>query len=198
MGLIDILNSIGKTRKKVEKDFPTIKQVIEKELAQGLPKSGIDLIKRFEGCHLVAYRDPKTGGKPYTIGWGNTRDIDGKEFKLGERITQEYADKLFEHVAYKKLEVLRKTIPYWSAMNEQMRGALLSFAYNLGSGFYNSRGFSTISKVLRDKEWSRLPTVIYLYRNPGTNVEAGLARRRLAEGILWQAGLDKLERSCYN
>jgi hypothetical protein len=26
---------------------------------------------------------------------------------------------------------------------------------------------------------------LYLYRNPGTNVEKGLARRRTAEGKLW-------------
>jgi hypothetical protein len=31
-----------------------------------------------------------------------------------------------------------------------------------------------------------------LYVNPGTNVEAGLKRRRLAEGLLWTSGLSKL------
>ncbi len=197
MGLIDILNSIVKPRGEVPKEFPTIKTMIEENNKTNLPKSGIEVIKRFEGCHLAAYPDPKTGGRPYTIGWGNTLDLDGREFKLGQVITQEYADKLLDKDCIKRMQVLQKTIPYWNEMNEQLQGTLLSFAYNLGSGFYNSQGFASISKVLKNKNWSQVPTVLYLYRNPGSNVEVGLARRRLAEGILWKAGLDKLDRSCY-
>lgn len=201
MVLIDILNSIRKkvshSIQDIPKDFPTINEVMQKYNEQNLPKSGIDLIKRFEGCHLIAYPDPKTKGKPYTIGWGNTLDLDGREFKLGQKITQEYADKLFEADCIKRMRVLQSTIPYWNDMNEQMRGSLLSFAYNLGSGFYNSYGFTTISKVLKNKNWSQVPTVMYLYRNPGSNVEVGLARRRLAEGILWKAGLDRFDEICY-
>jgi GH24 family phage-related lysozyme (muramidase) len=61
----------------------------------------------------------------------------------------------------------------------------LSFSYNLGSNFYNSEGFNTITRVLKNKEWDKVPDALYLYRNPGSNVEAGLARRRKAEGKLW-------------
>jgi lysozyme len=52
------------------------------------------LIKEFEGCHLNAYPDPLTGGLPITIGWGSTKDFNGDFFKLGRKITQEYADRL--------------------------------------------------------------------------------------------------------
>lgn len=198
MGLIDILNSIIKPSVNTLVDVPTIKTVIEKNNSITPPKSGIELIKRFEGCRLIAYPDPKTGGRPYTIGWGSTIDLDGLGFRLGYKITQEYADKLLESDCIKRMQALQKIIPYWNEMNEQLQGALLSFAYNLGSGFYNSDGFITISKTLKDKKWAQIPSVMYLYRNPGSNVEAGLARRRLAEGILWKAGLDKMDRSCYN
>ena len=71
-------------------------------------------------------------------------------------------------------------------MNESQQGALLSFSYNLGARFYDSSGFNTISRVLRNREWNNVPKVLYLYRNPGTNVEKGLARRRTAEGNLWK------------
>ena len=37
-----------------------------------MSQAGIDLIKEFEGCHLKAYPDPKTGGDPWTIGFGAT------------------------------------------------------------------------------------------------------------------------------
>jgi len=72
-------------------------------------------------------------------------------------------------------------------MNENQQGALLSFAYNLGARFYNSSGFNTISRVLRNKEWDKVPDALYLYHNPGTKVAAGLQRRRIAEGKLWDS-----------
>ena len=59
------------------------------------PACGIELIKRFEGCHLKAYPDPLSGGKPYTICWGSTKKKDGSPFVLGETITQQEADELF-------------------------------------------------------------------------------------------------------
>jgi GH24 family phage-related lysozyme (muramidase) len=70
-------------------------------------------------------------------------------------------------------------------MNDNQRGALLCFAYNLGADFYGSSDFNTITRVLKNKEWSKVPDALYLYRNPGSNVEAGLSRRRKAEGKLW-------------
>jgi GH24 family phage-related lysozyme (muramidase) len=78
-------------------------------------------------------------------------------------------------------------IPYWGEMTDGQRGALLSFAYNLGAGFYGSSNFNTITKCLKNKEWSKVPDALYLYRNTGTNVEKGLARRRVAEGKLWSS-----------
>jgi GH24 family phage-related lysozyme (muramidase) len=83
---------------------------------------------------------------------------------------------LFQHLA---------KIPYWEEMNDNQRGALLSFAYNLGAGFYGGSNFNTITRVLKNKEWNKVPDALYLYRNPGTKVEKGLARRRTAEGKLW-------------
>ena len=134
-----------------------------------------------------AYPDPLSGGLPYTIGYGSTKDVDGSPFELGDKITREKAEPLLtQQLKYNYLAVLEKTIPYWDEMNDNQHGALLSFAYNLGANFYGSPDFNTISRVLKEKEWSKVPDALYLYRNPGTNVEAGLARRRIAEGELWE------------
>ena len=152
-----------------------------------MPVKGVELIKEFEGCHLYAYNDPLTGGLPITIGWGSTRDFNGNPFKLGTKLTQYQADLLLEHqLKTEFLPVLHK-IPYWNEMNENQKGALLSFAYNLGAGFYGSSNFNTITRVLKNKEWDKVPDALYLYRNPGSNVEAGLKRRRVAEGKLWSS-----------
>ena len=70
-------------------------------------------------------------------------------------------------------------------MNDNQRGALLSFAYNLGAGFYGSGSFNTITNNLKQKNWKVIPETLKLYRNPGSSVEAGLLRRRVAEGKLW-------------
>jgi hypothetical protein len=34
----------------------------------------------------------------------------------------------------------------------------------------------------------KVPEALKLYRNPGTNVEKGLLRRRIAEGDAWKKG----------
>ena len=128
-----------------------------------------------------------TGGLPITIGWGSTKDFNGQSFKLGRKITQEYADKLLMFDLEQRFLPSLQKIPHWNEMSDGKRGALLSFAYNLGAGFYGGSNFNTITKCLKNKEWSKVPDVLYLYRNPGTNVEKGLARRRVAEGKLWNS-----------
>ena len=147
---------------------------------------GIKLIKEFEGCHLKAYPDPLSGNLPITIGWGSTRKKDGSPFYLGDILTQAEADELLIAQCKKEFLPSLRKIPYWNEMSDGKRGALLSFAYNLGAGFYGSADFNTITKRLKNKEWDLVPDALYLYRNPGSNVEAGLARRRKAEGEAWK------------
>ena len=171
-------------------------KVEEKKSDAGvLPKAGIELIKQFEGLHVQkedgmihAYPDPLSGNLPITIGWGSTKDIDGSLFSLGDKISREKADILLEHqLRSDYLSVLERTIPYWVEMNDNQHGALLSFAYNLGAHFYGGENFQTITRVLKNKEWAKVPDALYLYRNPGTSVEEGLRRRRIAEGDLWES-----------
>jgi len=150
-----------------------------------IPQGGVSLIKEFEDFSPTAYYDPRTGGLPITIGWGSTRNFDGKPFKITDRINIQQANLLFEHQIKNEFIPALRRIPYWDEMNENQRGALLSFAYNLGAGFYNAKGFDTISRVLRERRWDEVPKTLELYRNPGTNVEKGLLRRRKAEGSLW-------------
>jgi lysozyme len=155
--------------------------------SDGVPVMGIKLIKEFEGCHLKAYPDPLTGNLPITIGWGTTRKKDGSSFKLGDTITQAEADELLiTQCKTQFLPSIRK-IPYWNEMSDGKKGALLSFAYNLGADFYGAPGFNTISTKLKQKDWKSIPATLELYRNPGSNVEAGLLRRRKAEGKLWMS-----------
>lgn len=150
-----------------------------------VPLSGIELIKQFEGIHLKAYPDPLSGGKPYTVGWGSTRRKDGSPFRLGERISRQEADDLLIWQIEQQFLPGLERIPAWPELNENQQGALLSFAYNLGARFYGARGFETISRVLRERRWDQMEAALLLYRNPGSNVEVGLRRRRQAEADLF-------------
>lgn len=152
-----------------------------------IPSAGVGLIKEFEDFSPTAYYDPLTGGLPITIGYGSTKDFDGKPFKITDKINTANANSLLEHqIQTEFLPALRK-IPFWNEMNENQQGALLSFAYNLGADFYGHPNFNTITRVLKEKRWGDVPEALKLYRNPGTNVEKGLLRRRIAEGNLWSS-----------
>jgi lysozyme len=154
-----------------------------------LPTPGINLIKEFEGCNFHAYPDPRTGGKPITIGWGATKKLDGCNWQLGETITQQEADNLLiTQLETDYLPTLEK-IPSWNDLSENQKGAILSFGYNLGKNFYNASGFTSISRLLKNPElWNdtkEVTRIFTLYCNPGSNVEAGLRRRRTREAQLW-------------
>jgi GH24 family phage-related lysozyme (muramidase) len=144
------------------------------------------IVKEFEGFSNKAYLDPLHGWKVPTIGWGTTIYSDGTKVKRGDIITKEKAEaELLSYVNSKIVPTLEKTIPFWNEMNINQKSALISFAYNLGEHFYGKNGFKTISKALKEKNWKDIPNILLLYRNPGTSVEAGLKRRRLAEGKLF-------------
>jgi GH24 family phage-related lysozyme (muramidase) len=148
--------------------------------------AALKLIQQFEGCHLDAYKCP---AGVWTIGWGNTRYQDGRSVKQGDKINRIEADMLLRQEVDRIAAKLAKDVPGWREMADEQRCALVSFAYNLGAGFYGAEGFETISKRLKEKDWARVPEALLLYRNPGSSFEAGLKRRREAEGALWRQGL---------
>ncbi|AKG20078.1 glycoside hydrolase family protein [Calothrix sp. 336/3] len=146
---------------------------------------GIELIKRFEGCYLKAYPDPLTKREPITIGWGSTKKRDGSVWYLGEMISQQEADDLLIYQLQKNYLPDLEKIPCWGELNSNQQGALLSFGYNLGSKFYGASGFDSITKVLQNRDWTKIRETFIKYRNPGSNVEKGLLARREAEAQLF-------------
>ena len=146
--------------------------------------AAVALIKEFEGCHLTAYKCP---AGVWTIGYGTTAGV-----KQGDTITQDQAEQMLAREIDRIVERLR-AVPHWNEMSANQQSALISFAYNLGAGFYGAAGFETISKRLREKDWRRVPEALLLYRNPGSSFEAGLKRRRIAEGNLWVKGLPEIQ-----
>ena len=149
-----------------------------------IPPEAIEIICEFEGFRAEPYND---GMNVPTIGYGSTFYEDGRKVTYKDpAITEARGRSMMENIAEKDFwDVIKHTIPFWSEMSDGQKSALLDFSYNLGAHFYGGSGFSTISGCLREKRWSDVPGALMLYVNPGTAVEAGLKRRRKAEGELW-------------
>jgi GH24 family phage-related lysozyme (muramidase) len=144
-----------------------------------------DLIAKFEGFRGQPYKCP---AGVWTIGYGTTYYEDGSlVWPRDKSISKEKALALLNrHIDNVIVPLLSSKIPTWGAMNGNQKAAIISFAYNLGSHFYGSLNFNSITKALSKKEnWGQVPAALMLYVNPGTIFEAGLRRRRQAEGKLW-------------
>lgn len=87
-------------------------------------KRGIELIKRFEGCRLSAYKCP---ADVWTIGYGHTAGV----FK-GQKITMAQAEIYLKEdlVRYEKKVAKYDGTYRW---NQNEFDALVSFAYNIGN-----------------------------------------------------------------
>lgn len=143
----------------------------------------LTIIKQFEGCRLVAYPDPGTGGDPWTIGWGTTT-IDGRPVQRGDTISQQRADELLsDEVRYVAKQVV-DAVPFASKWPSNQTAALISWTYNVGT---NAMRDSTLRSRLLDGESPRIVIQEELPRwnKGGSGVMEGLVRRRAAEVSLF-------------
>ncbi len=133
---------------------------------------GLDLIKDFEGLRLNSYRDAVG---VWTIGYGHTRTAGP-----GQRITNAQATALLrEDVANFENAVTRAVrVP----ITENQFAALVSFAYNVGSGALNS---STLLRRLNAGDSFGAADELLRWNRAGGRVLAGLTRRRVAERELF-------------
>lgn len=165
---------------------------VEERETETLERAGIRLIKQFESFEPKAYPDPLHGWDVPTIGYGTTVYRSGERVRRGDTITEPEAEAELHHWVKEKIHPKLRSIPHFKKMHPLMVGALESFAYNLGVGFYGGNDFTTISKKLKDKDWATMRAAFQLYVNPGSNVEHGLRRRRNAEASLWELGLKEM------
>lgn len=156
---------------------------------------GLELIKQFESCarrvnanQFQAYPDPAPGnnGLPVTIGWGSTRDFDGKPISLGTVWTQEQCDrKKAEDMALFERDVRAALGSALDATSQPQFDALVSFAYNLGAG--NLRK-STLLRKHKAGDYRGAAREFGKWNRAGGRVLRGLTRRRKAEAALYRSG----------
>ncbi|MEM1281634.1 MAG: lysozyme [Cyanobacteria bacterium P01_H01_bin.152] len=167
---------------------PTPKPAVQPTKGK-IPQVGIDLIKEFEGFRSQAYADAIHGWNVPTIGYGTIKYPDGRQVQREDTVTREKAEEYLIHHVEDELLAVMEAIPTWGQMNDNQRGALYSFGYNLGKGFYRGANFRSITLVIDSPHrWSDIAWVreqFVKYRNPGTSAEVGLRRRRIAEADLF-------------
>lgn len=133
-----------------------------------ISKTGIELIKKYEGCRLTAYKCP---AGVWTIGYGHTAGV-----KQGMTITQAQADAFLvaDLVKYE-----RKVNKYQAKynFNQAQFDSLVSFAYNVGSiDGLTKNGTRSIAQISE-----KIPA----YNKGGGRVLSGLVRRRAEEKALF-------------
>ena len=137
-------------------------------------KAGKDLIKRFEGCKLKAYKCP---ANVWTIGYGNTFYEDGTKVKEGDVITQERAEELFDIIISDFVRMTDALVK--SNVTENNFSALVSFTFNVGTG--NLRRSTLLRKVNANPKDETIPAEFRKWVRANNVVLKGLQRRREAE-----------------
>jgi lysozyme len=158
------------------------------------PTGGNTITIVAEYCRLTeafepdVYPDPKTKAEPYTCGFGSTRNLQGKPWKMGQSCTEAEAEFMLARDVGECERSLSPHIPHWNELSVGSQAALLSLAYNTGY-WYGDNKHDTLDESLRLKQWGDLPREILAYRDdnhiPGDQgIELGVARRRLGEAYL--------------
>ena len=147
---------------------------------------GAKLIQQFESCRLKAYWDAH--GKVWTIGWGHT----GADVKADDNWTQEQADAAFyKDVAWASQCVNEGvTVP----LTQGQFDALVSIVFNVGPGNDAKSGIirlrdgspSTLLRLLNTMDYAGAAAQFEQWISPGTDVTAGLLRRRKVERALFE------------
>ena len=138
-----------------------------------LNKASLDLIKRWEGCKLKAY---KCSAGVWTVGYGLTTSAGFIDVGPDTTITQAEADWYLEKTIEKFLAQIKPAIT--APINENELGAFTSLAYNIGpTAFRKSSALRHFNAGNKD----RVPTSIRMWRKAGGKVVKGLVNRREAE-----------------
>ena len=138
-----------------------------------LNKASLDLIKRWEGCKLKAY---KCSAGVWTVGYGLTTSAGFIEVGPDTTITQAEADWYLEKTIEKFLAQIKPAIT--APINENELGAFTSLAYNIGpTAFRKSSALRHFNAGNKDK----VPNAIRMWRKAGGKVVKGLVNRREAE-----------------
>lgn len=136
-------------------------------------KKGLDLIKEFEGCKLVAYKDQ---GGVYTIGFGHTGDDVHPNSEWSQLQADQALVRDLEDAEWGVTGLVQTKI------SQNQFDALVCFAYNVGIA---ALARSSLLKQLNMKHFKEAAEQFLNWCHVKGVVSAGLLRRRQAERKLF-------------
>ena len=137
-----------------------------------ISQNGIDLIKRFEGCRLEAYKCP---AGVWTIGYGHTAGV-----KKGDKISQELAEVYLKKDLYIRCTQVSNLVKV--PLTQNQFDALLSLEYNIGITYFKS---STLLRLLNQGKYNDAANQFDRWVYANKKKLAGLVKRRAAEKALF-------------
>ena len=146
-----------------------------------LSKSGMELIKKFEGCNLTAYKGQESD-EYYTIGYGHY----GSDVGEDQTITDEEATALLYADCDRFVAHVNRYMSNYN-FNQNQFDALVSFAYNVGNIITLTRnGEASIEEISAD---------MLLYCKSNGVTLRGLVNRRKAEQELFNTPIQSSGKS---
>jgi lysozyme len=143
-------------------------------------QAGIDLIKSFEGLKLNAY---KCSAGVVTIGYGSTFYPDKSPIKMGDKLKDiQHAEELLK-LTLIQFENNVSALFYNVILNQNQFDALVSFAFNLGTGAL--AGSTLLRKIKVNTNDKTIEAEFNKWVNAGGKKLPGLIRRRKAEAKLY-------------
>lgn len=140
-----------------------------------MTQKGIDLIKKFEGCKLSAYKCP---AGIWTIGYGHTQGV-----YEGKKITEEEAERLLASDLAKFEMGVRHIV---GELSDEKIDALVSLAFNIGLSAFQK---STLCRLVKaDSENKAIAKEFVKWVYAGGVKSNGLVRRRKAEAKMYFGG----------
>jgi lysozyme len=140
-----------------------------------LDNKGYLLITKFEGLRLKPYL---CSAKIPTIGYGNSYYPDGKRVTLLDKdITKQEAFDMFKEVANRFAKRVDTLVT--SNLNQNQFNALVSFAYNVGTGNFSSS--TLLKKVNKNPDDLTIKAEFLRWNKAGGKVLNGLTNRRNEE-----------------
>lgn len=133
----------------------------------------ISLIKRFEGCRRIAYRDE---GGVWTVGWGCT----GPSITDGTEWTQEQADAELEHRVERLQADMSRCLETDPTPGEL--AAMTSLAYNIGIAAFR---FCTVARLFNAHDTQGSADAFLKWCNVKGHPSMGLIKRRQEERAIF-------------
>ena len=143
-----------------------------------ISQKGINLIKKYEGLRLEAYK-PVSTEKYWTIGYGHY----GSDVTKGMKITEAKADELLRKDLEKFENYVNKYVKV--QLTQEMFDSLVSFSFNVGGGNLQS---STLLKKLNVGNYMGAAEEFAKWTKAGGKTLQGLVRRRADEKVLYLSG----------